>query len=102
MSQVSRPARPAGDRPEWEVQAAMHRYPELTLRVWARVDGVHINACVAEAGQSFPRHWTVVASVVFQPREVTEEKVIQWGIGALSTYLQRRAEQTADAHVELP
>ena len=102
MPQQPREPRAAGDRPEWEVQVAMRRYPELTLRVWARVDGVHINACVAEAGQSFPRHWTVVASVVFQPREVTEEKVIQWGIGALSTYLQRRAEQTAEAHVELP
>lgn len=75
----------------------MRHYPELTLRVWAKPDGMHISAAVSEPGQRFPRRWTVIASVVFQPREVTEEKVIQWGIGALSTYLQRRAEASAEA-----
>lgn len=93
--------RPASDRPEWEVQRVLRRYPELTLRVWARPDGVHISAAVSEPGEHFPRRWTVVAQVVFQPREVTEEKVIQWGMGALSTYLQRRAEEAAERVAEL-
>lgn len=88
--------RPASDRPEWEVQEVMRRYPELTLRVWAKPDGVHIVAAVAEPGQGFPRRWKTVAQVVFQPREVTETRVIQWGMGALSTYLERQATEAAE------
>lgn len=91
----------AAGRPEWEAQRVLRRYPELTLRVWARPDGVHIVAAVSEPGEHFPRRWKTVAQVVFQPREVTEQRVIEWGMGALSTYLQRRAEETAAKLVEL-
>lgn len=93
--------RPAAGRPEWEVQRVLRRYPELTLRVWARPDGVHISAAVSEPGEHFPRRWTTVARVVFQLREVTEERVIQWGMGALSSYLQRRAEEAAERVADL-
>lgn len=69
----------------------LRQYPELTLRVWARPDGVHVRAALAPPQESFPRSWETVAEAVFQPRQVTEISVVEWGMRALRAWLESQA-----------
>lgn len=81
-------------------QRARMSLPELTLHVYAAPDGVCVDArLIVPAGRARTRQQTI-ASVKFRPAEVTEEKVVQWGIGCLSTWLQTRAEAAAETQAD--
>jgi hypothetical protein len=66
-------------------------FPDLHLRVWANIRGVNIHAYIdCSDGRGILRR-TEVARALFQPSEVTEEKVVDWGRRALSHWLESRA-----------
>lgn len=64
------------------------RYPELRLRVWAAPDGVHLRALLYQPGPKLGRSLVVLRSAVWQPHEVTEVAVVDWGRRALASWLE--------------
>ena len=71
-----------------EEDRIMCAYPELAVRIYAAADGMHIRAVVYLPGPKFSRKWIEVARAVWQPREVTEVSVVDWGRRALSKWLE--------------
>jgi len=64
------------------------RYPELILRVWACNDGVHLKALLlTPKGGEHPQPQTLMEAV-WQPSEVTEVSVVDWGYRALRKWLE--------------
>jgi hypothetical protein len=66
------------------------RYPQLHLRVWAQLDGMHVLAYVEYMGEDARLVVHDVARAVWHPKEVTEELVVEWGQRALSRWLGDR------------
>ena len=65
-------------------------YPELSLRVWATPEGMRIQALVYMPGERYQRALVIVQDAVWQPREVTEVSVVDWGRRALAAWLERQ------------
>jgi uncharacterized protein with von Willebrand factor type A (vWA) domain len=78
-------------------QRALHLLPDLHVRVYAEPEGVRVAARLESLREGGYRGVEWIADVTFSPREVTEELVVQWAIGALSTWLQGKAEAAAEA-----
>jgi hypothetical protein len=71
----------------------LRRYPELTLHVFATKDGVRLFAQLYHgAGKDRPRSIETIADATWQPREVTPEKLADWGRRALEAWLTRQLE----------
>ncbi len=86
-----RAALAAGWKPALRMQGENQRvkwmYPQLSLRVWAEVDGVHLLAYVETAGDASKVVHTEVARACWQPAGVTEWDVVDWGRRALTRWL---------------
>lgn len=95
-----RGAKWAADRDaRWQANAAAARtlLPDLHVRVYARPDGIRVEARLETLRDGGYRGVEWIAAVTFRPPEVTEELVVQWAIGALSAWLQGKAEASAEA-----
>lgn len=71
-------------------------YPELRLRVWAEPDGVHLNAFLFSPTGGEHRNVVPVARATWQPSEVTETSVVDWGRRALAHWLAEQLESSAE------
>jgi hypothetical protein len=65
-------------------------YPELRMRVWAQPDGVHLLALVYLPGEKYSRKVLTLQNAVWQPSDVTELAVVDWGRRALSHWLSEQ------------
>jgi len=68
------------------------RYPELSLRVWAEPDGVHLHATLQQLDEEGVLRTERVAAAVWQPQGVTSERVVDWGRRALESWLVGRMD----------
>jgi hypothetical protein len=82
----------ARDQLKADNDAVQALYPSLLMRVWAQLDGVHLEATVdLPVGKGKTRYKTI-AKATWQPSEVTEEKVVDWGRRALARHLETLME----------
>jgi len=75
-----------------ENQAVRWQYPELSLRVWAELDGVHLYATLQQLDDRGVVHVESIASATWQPSDVTEAQVVDWGRRALDAWLVGRSD----------
>lgn len=71
-------------------------YPELRLRVVAEPHGVRLVAVIYQAGPSIGRPLIVLQDALWQPSEVTEVAVVDWGRRALARWLEEQLESSAE------
>ncbi len=92
MSNVEDQALAAGWRPHprfsAENRAVRWRFPQLTLRIWAELDGMHVYAVVETCNEAGRIHVEQIASATWQPSDVSEARVVDWGRRALANYLE--------------
>lgn len=69
-------------------------YPELHMRVWATPEGMKAVAALWLPGPKFGRRVQILKEATWQPQEVTEKHVVEWGRRALASWLE---EQLQDA-----
>jgi hypothetical protein len=62
-------------------------FPQLSLRVYADSEGVHVFAIIQSADGKGILRTTELARAVFVPRDVTERLVVEWGARALEAWL---------------
>jgi len=67
-------------------------YPELRLRVVAEPLGVRLVAVLYQPGPSVGRPVIVLRDALWQPSEVTEVAVVDWGRRALASWLSEQLE----------
>jgi hypothetical protein len=66
------------------------------MRVWAAGDGIHLRALLYLPGPKLARSLIVLQSAVWQPREVTEVSVVDWGRRALARWLEEQLVSSAE------
>jgi hypothetical protein len=71
-------------------------YPQLTLRVWAECDGVHLLAYVQTWNTVRGVVHEDIARAVWQPVGVTEWDVVDWARRALTRWLSEHAEDLTE------
>lgn len=76
-----------------EALAVQWRYPQLRMRVWADPVGMHLLASVEQVGDDGRLKYKQIARAVWQPSEVTERAVVDWGRRALVAWLEASAEE---------
>jgi hypothetical protein len=64
------------------------------MRVWAAPDGVHLRALLYMPGPKLERQLVVLRNAVWQPSEVTEVSVVDWGRRALASWLAEQLESS--------
>jgi len=69
-------------------------YPELRMRVYAAAEGVHLCALLYLPGPKVGRPLLVLRDAVWQPSEVTEVSVVDWGRRALASWLTEQLESS--------
>ena len=78
-------------REAWaEADRIADSFPELRMRVYAARDGVHLVALLYGPGDHVGRPFTVLQHAVWQPREVTDIAVVDWGRRALAHWLSEQ------------
>lgn len=86
----------AGWKQHWtggrENRLCQWQYPQLSLRVWAQLDGVHVLAYVEQMGENGRLRHVQIASAAWAPKEVTDRLVVAWGARALSAWLADHME----------
>ena len=89
MTTVSPDAARSALRARWKQESDVEcRYPELSLRVWATPEGMKLLALLYMPGGRYSRPLVVLQSAVWQPSEVTEVAVVDWGRRALAKWLE--------------
>ncbi len=68
----------------------MEHMPELSLRVWCELDGVHLLAYVRRLDDLGKLHVTDIAQAIWKPGQATEVSVVDWGRRALSHWLEEQ------------
>lgn len=97
MSTIPPAAARSALREAWaEADRIADSYPELRMRVYAAEDGVHLVALLYGPGSHFERPYTVLQHAVWQPREVTDVAVVDWGRRALADWLERQLLEPED------
>lgn len=66
------------------------------MRVWAAADGVHLMALLYLPGPRVGRPLNVLQAAVWQPHEVTEVAVVDWGRRALASWLTEQLESSEE------
>lgn len=74
-------------------------YPQLTLRVWAECDGVHLMAYVQTQNAARKLVHEEIARACWQPAGVTERDVVDWGRRALQRWLVEHEVDPEDPEV---
>lgn len=91
MSTVSPDAARSALRAHWEHASRIcDSYPELSLRVYAAPDGMHLSAFLWLPGPHVGRPYLPLREAVWQPSEVTEVAVVDWGRRALASWLEEQ------------
>ncbi len=84
-------ARDAGWRPHptnsAASRAARWAFPQLTLRIWAEIDGMQLVAYVETVDEKGRLHKTEIGQAKWQPHRVTERMVVDWGRRCLEAWL---------------
>ena len=75
-----------------ESLAVQWRYPQLRMRVWADPAGMHLLASLEHMGDDGRLVYKQIARAVWQPKEVTERAVVDWGRRALVAWLEANAD----------
>lgn len=89
-------ARRARQAYQAEAAKVLRQYPELHLRVFATPVGMKLVASLYyPETEPYNRRVEVLTEAVWQPREVTEESVVDWGQRALARWLAGRLQGTA-------
>lgn len=91
------------DRQRYQAETArvMRSFPELQLRVYAIQLGVKLEAVMwFPAEPNMDRTVRTVAEALWQPHEVTPEKLVEWGQRALARWLADNAEAAIGAAEE--
>lgn len=70
-----------------ENQAKRWAFPQLTLRLWAETDGMHLYAMVQTVDEAGKLHTSEIGRAVWQPSSVTERMVVDWGRRCLEAWL---------------
>lgn len=83
-------ARSALYRNYMEADRVACAYPELRLRVVAEASGVHLVAVLYLPGPKLGRRLIVLRDALWQPHEVTEVSVVDWGRRALASWLEEQ------------
>lgn len=65
-------------------------HPQLSLRVWCDLEGVHCRAQVYQLDELGRLRSEDIAEASWRPREVTEVAVVDWGQRALAAWLGRQ------------
>lgn len=68
--------------------------PSLGMRIWRGVDGVHLVLHIDGPGLrpgSRSRTQTVLRQAVWQPAEVTEQRLVEWARRACASWLEEQA-----------
>lgn len=81
-------------------QGARYPYPSLELRVFATALGVRLTAVLWPAGVIGMRKPQTLAEAVWQPAEVTELLIVEWGERALRAWLEDQMLTDIDGQVE--
>ena len=89
-------ARSAIDEAWQEADRVACMYPELRMRVWAAPEGVHLRALLYLPGPKLTRELVVLQHAVWQPSEVTEISVVDWGRRALAKWLTEQLESSEE------
>lgn len=66
------------------------RFPELWLRVWATPRGIRLMAILYLSGPRYGRKVETIADATWQPSQVTEVAVVDWGQRALAAWLTKQ------------
>jgi len=90
----AREAQEAVSRLFQEREAVACLYPELRLRVVAEPLGVRLVAVMYLPGPSVGRPVIVLRDALWQPSEVTEVAVVDWGRRALASWLTEQLESS--------
>lgn len=96
-------AKARADRQRYQAETArvMRSFPELQLRVYAIQLGVKLEAIMwYPADADWHREVRCVAEALWQPAEVTPEKLVEWGQRALARWLADEAERAVAAESE--
>lgn len=84
-------ARRARQAYQAEAAKVLRQYPELHLRVFATPVGMKLVASLYWPETApYNRRVEVLTEAIWQPREVTEELVVDWGQRALAKWLADR------------
>lgn len=75
------------------------RFPELHLRVWASPRGMEVRGLLYNPGPRFGRQVHAIAKATWQPGEVTERRVVDWGRRALAAWLENELEGVEDGDI---
>lgn len=75
-----------------ESLAVQWRYPQLRMRVWADPAGMHLLASLEQMGDDGRLNYRQIARALWQPKEVTERAVVEWGRRALVAWLEANAD----------
>lgn len=70
-----------------EARARRWAFPQLTLRIWAEIDGMQLIAFVETVDNSGQLHKTEIGQAKWQPTSVTERAVVDWGRRCLEAWL---------------
>ncbi len=68
--------------------AVKWQFPQLSLRIWAELDGMHLYAIIETLDEKGRLKHDVIAEAAWQPSDVTEARVVDWGRRALAKYLE--------------
>ncbi len=74
-------------------------YPQLTLRVWCEVDGVHLIAYIEQGTRDGKLLHEEIANATWKPSMPTERDVVDWGRRALTRWLADHALPEAEPAV---
>lgn len=70
-----------------EARAKRWAFPQLTLRIWAEIDGMALIAFVETVDAKGRLHKTEIGQAKWQPQSVTERMVVDWGRRCLEAWL---------------
>jgi len=86
-------ARSALHKAKRDAQAAQMSLPSLHLLIWPTPDCVRLSLVIYYTVPGMRRTCRVLRQAEWTPKEVTEQKLVQWGQRALATYLNELAEK---------
>lgn len=70
-----------------EARAKRWAFPQLTLRIWAEVDGMMLLAFIETCDNAGKLHKSEIGRAKWQPHSVTERMVVDWGRRCLEAWL---------------
>ena len=63
--------------------------PSLHLLVWPSMDGMRLSLVIYHSSPGIRRTCTVLRDAIWQPKEVSEKALVEWGRRAPSDWLEK-------------